>query len=78
MKAIEMAGTLDKKAVRDAIAKGTFVGIWGEKKFTPLSDGQRCPTEMVVVQIQDGKKVPIWPLNIAGKYRAVPPWPWEK
>ncbi len=78
MKAIEMAGSLDKKAIRDAIAKGTFVGIWGEKKFTPLSDGQRCPTNMVVVQIQDGKKVPIWPLNIAGKFRPVPPWPWEK
>ena len=78
MKAIEMAGSLDKKAVRDAISEGTFVGIWGEKKFTSLSDGQRCPTNMVVVQIQNGKKVPLWPLNVAGKYKPVPPWPWEK
>lgn len=78
MEAVEMAGSLDKKAIRDAIERGTFFGIWGKKKFTPLSDGHRCPTDMVVVQVQDGKKVPLWPLAIAGKYRPVPPWPWEK
>ena len=80
MKAIEMAGSLDKKAIKEALEKGTFVGIWGKKKFTPLSEGHTCPTDMVMVQIQDGKKVPIWPLSIVGtgKYRPVPPWPWEK
>ncbi len=77
MEAVEMAGSLDKKAIRDAIEKGTFTGVWGKRKFTPLSDGHRCPTDMVVVQVQDGKKVPVWPLAIAGKYRPVPPWPWE-
>jgi branched-chain amino acid transport system substrate-binding protein len=78
MEAVEMAGSLDKKAIRDAIERGTFVGIWGERKFTPLSDGHRCPTNMVVVQVQKGKKIPVWPLAIAGKYKPVPPWPWEK
>lgn len=78
MKAVEMAGSLDKKAIRDAIERGTFVGIWGKRKFTPLSDGHRCPTDMVVVQVQNGKKIPVWPLAIAGKYKPVPPWPWEK
>jgi branched-chain amino acid transport system substrate-binding protein len=78
MEAVEMAGSLDKKAIRDALERGTFTGIWGKRKFTPLSDGHRCPTNMVIVQVQNGKKVPIWPLTIAGKYRRVPPWPWEK
>lgn len=80
MKAIEMAGSLDKKAIRDALEKGTFIGIWGKKKFTSLSEGHTCPADMVMVQIQDGKKVPVWPLSIVGdgKYRPVPPWPWEK
>jgi branched-chain amino acid transport system substrate-binding protein len=79
MKAVEMAGSLDKKAIRDAIERGTFVGIWGKRKFTPLSDGHRSPTNMVVVQVQNGKKVPVWPLAVAeGKYRPVPPWPWQK
>jgi branched-chain amino acid transport system substrate-binding protein len=79
IKAIEMAGSLDKKLIKEALEKGTFAGIWGKKKFTSLGEGHTCPADMVMVQIQDGKKVPIWPLSIAeGKYRPVPPWPWEK
>jgi len=79
MAAIEMAGSLDKKMIRDALAKGTFVGIWGKRKFSPVSEGQTTQTDMVVIQVQDGKKTPIWPLAISeGKYKPVPPWPWEK
>ncbi len=78
MTAINMAGSLDKKQIRDALARGTFVGIWGKRKFSPLSEGQNCQTDMVVVQVQNGKKVPLWPLSVAeGKYRPLPPWPWE-
>jgi branched-chain amino acid transport system substrate-binding protein len=79
MTAMEMAGSLDKKMVRDALAKGTFVGIWGKRKFSPVSEGQTCQTDMVAVQVQDGKKTPIWPLAVSeGKYKPVPPWPWER
>jgi hypothetical protein len=74
-----MAGSLDKKMIRDALAKGTFVGIWGKRKFSPVSEGQTSQTDMVVIQVQDGKKNPIWPLAVSeGKYKPVPPWPWEK
>jgi branched-chain amino acid transport system substrate-binding protein len=78
MKAIELASSLNKKDIKEALEKGTFVTVWGKRKFSPLSEGHTCSTEMVCVQIQDGKKVPLWPLAIAkGTYRPVPPWPWE-
>lgn len=82
MEAIKAAGTLDKGKVRDAIANGTFEAVWGLKRFTPLDQGQRVPTDMVVVQIRDGKKYPIWPEAVAksagGGYQGVTKWPWEK
>jgi hypothetical protein len=40
------------------------------------------PVNTIIVQIQDGKKVVVYPPEVAaaqgGKYRAVPPWAWEK
>ena len=79
MDAMGLAGSLDRKMVRDALSKGTFVGIWGKRKFSSVSEGQTCQTDMVCIQVQNGKKTPIWPLPVSeGKYRPVPPWPWEK
>jgi branched-chain amino acid transport system substrate-binding protein len=80
--AIKIAGKIDKAAIRDALLKVDMDCVWGHRKFTPLEDGQRMPTETVVAQIQDGKFVPVWPLSLAqsmeSKWRPVPPWPWEK
>ena len=40
------------------------------------------PIQTVVVQIQGGKKVPIYPESVAatagGKYVPVPPFAWDK
>lgn len=82
IEAIDHADSLDKRDIRAQLDLGSFVAIWGVREFTPLEEGHRCPTAMVVVQIQDGKKIPVWPLDLAealpGEWMPVPPWPWEK
>lgn len=82
VEAIKAAGTLDKARVRDAIANGTFEAVWGTKKFTSLEQGQRVPTEMVVVQIRNGKKYPVWPEAVAkgagGGFLPITKWGWDK
>ncbi len=75
------AGTLDPEKLRASIESGTFATAWGTRKFTPLAEGHRMPIQTVVVQIQSGKKVPIYPASVAGpdaKYVPLPPYAWEK
>lgn len=69
-KAIEKAGSLDPKAVRDAIAKLDFVSFFGQIKFDER--GINIYKPMVVEQWQNGKKVTIWPPDVA---TAKPLWP---
>src|SRR5215831_19174279 len=80
--AIAKAGSLDAAAIRAALEGGTFAMAWGTRKFTPLAEGHRMPVQTVVVQIQGGKKVPIYPATVAakadGKFVAAPPYAWEK
>jgi branched-chain amino acid transport system substrate-binding protein len=80
--AIQKAGSLDPKKIQAALESGTFVTAWGTRKFTPLAEGHRMPIQTVVVQIQSGKKVPIYPESVAaasgGKFVPVPPYAWEK
>ena len=64
------------------LLSGTFTTAWGVRKFTPLEQGHGMPIQTVVVQIQNGKKVPIYPAKVAeqtgGSFRGVPPYAWEK
>jgi len=80
--AIQKAGSLDPQKIQAALENGTFVTAWGTRKFTPLGEGHRMPIQTVIVQIQGGKKVPIYPESVAaaagGKYVPVPPYAWEK
>src|SRR5713226_6931818 len=80
--AIQKAGSLDPQKIQAALESTTFVTAWGTRKFTPLAEGHRMPIQTVVVQIQGGKKVPIYPESVAaaagGKYVTVPPYAWEK
>ena len=69
-KAIEKAGTLDLKAVRDALAKLDFVSFYGQIKFDER--GINIYKSMVVEQWQSGKKVTVWPPDVA---TAKPLWP---
>lgn len=80
--AIRSAGTTEPAKVQAALAGGTFVTAWGTRKFTPLGEGHRMPIQTVIVQIQGGRKVPIFPEAVAatggGKFAPVPPYAWEK
>ena len=57
--AIEAAGTLDKKAVRDELAKMDTMTFFGPIKFGP--NGQEIALDPPVFQVQDGKQVVILP-----------------
>ena len=82
LEAIRTSGSLDPQKIQAALESTTFVTAWGTRKFTPLAEGHRMPIQTVVVQIQGGKKVPIYPESVAaaagGKYVPVPPYAWEK
>jgi branched-chain amino acid transport system substrate-binding protein len=67
--AIERAGSLDAKKVRDAIAATDAETLYGHVKFEP--SGQIAMGQ-VLVQIQNAKLVPVY---AAGKFSAKPVYP---
>ena len=82
LEAIQKVGRVDPQKIQAALESGTFVTAWGTRKFTPLAEGHRMPIQTVVVQIQGGKKVPIYPESVAaasgGKFVPAPPYAWDK
>jgi branched-chain amino acid transport system substrate-binding protein len=71
-KAIAKAGSLDKKAVRDAIAQSDFASLFAHVKFS--SNGQ-IDVPQIAVQIHDGKVVPVYGETMINKPRyPVPAW----
>lgn len=82
LEAVRAAGSLEPAAIAKALEDTTFIAAWGSRHFTPLAEGHRMPVDTIVTQIQDGKKVVVYPLEVAAKqggaYRAVPPYSWQK
>ena len=74
VEAIKRAGSLDGEKIRDAILKIDFNTVYGAFKVD--SDGFQIAHKMVTFQWQDGKKVIVWPGELApGKPRfPTPPW----
>jgi branched-chain amino acid transport system substrate-binding protein len=71
-KALEAAGSLDPSKVRDAIARVDFQCLYGRVHFG--QNGQ-ISLAQTVIQIQDGKVVPVFAEDFIGKPRyPVPPW----
>jgi branched-chain amino acid transport system substrate-binding protein len=71
-KAIAKAGTLDKKTVRDTIAKIDFGSLFAHVKF---ADNGQIDMPQIAIQIQDDKIVPIYTDHVINKPRyPVPPW----
>ncbi len=62
-KCIQMAGTLDDLALRQAAKQVDFITFYG--KFKTDSSGNQIGHEMVVVQWQSGEKVIVYPESIA-------------
>ena len=72
--AVKRAGSLDREKIRDAILKLDFNTVFGPFKVDP--DGLQIAHKMLMLQWQDGKKVIVWPDELApGKPRfPTPPW----
>lgn len=79
--AVRNAKSLDAKAIVASLESGTFTAAWGMRRFTNLAGGHRMPVDMTIVQIQGGKKVPVYPeevrTKLGGQYKPVPPYSWE-
>jgi branched-chain amino acid transport system substrate-binding protein len=82
LEAVGRAGSVEADKIRAALEGGSFVSAWGTRKFTPLAEGHRMPIQTVVIQVQGGKKVAIYPPDVAasggGSYVPAPPFAWEK
>jgi branched-chain amino acid transport system substrate-binding protein len=72
--AVKRAGSRDREKIRDAILKLDFNTVFGGFKVDP--DGLQIAHKMVMFQWQDGKRVIVWPEELApGKPRfPTPPW----
>ncbi|CAM3815134.1 Extracellular ligand-binding receptor OS=Castellaniella defragrans (strain DSM / CCUG 39792/ 65Phen) OX=1437824 GN=BN940_05546 PE=3 SV=1 [Castellaniella denitrificans] len=57
VKAIEKAGSLDPKAVRDALAASDFQSLYGHVAF---ADNGQINLDQVVIQVQDGKPAAVF------------------
>ena len=60
-RALEKAGSLDPKKVRDAIAQTNIMTAYGPVRFN--EKGQNIAKGMSVVQVQNGKPVVVFPLE---------------
>jgi len=74
VEAIKRAGSLDGEKTRDAILRMDLNTVYGSFKVD--RDGFQIAHKMVTFQWQDGKKVVVWPPELApGKPRfPMPPW----
>jgi branched-chain amino acid transport system substrate-binding protein len=71
---VRRAGSLDGEKIRDAIAKMDRNTVFGA--FRVDQSGVQVAHKMLLFQWQDGKKVIVWPEELApGKPRfPTPPW----
>ena len=74
--AITRASSLDGEKVRDAILKLDFNTVFGAFKVDP--DGFQIAHKMVTFQWQDGKKVIVWPDELAAVKARFPTPPWSQ
>ncbi|MGH7331219.1 MAG: amino acid ABC transporter substrate-binding protein [Candidatus Rokuibacteriota bacterium] len=74
VEAVKRVGSLDGEKIRHAILRLDFNTVFGPFKVD--SDGLQIAHKMLMLQWQDGKKVIVWPEELApGKPRfPTPPW----
>ena len=75
-KAIEAAGSIEPKAVREQLGKLDVPTFYGQLKFAP--EGIIVKPMGVVQWDTDGKMVTVWPKDIAEKDPLYPAPPWDK
>jgi branched-chain amino acid transport system substrate-binding protein len=75
LEAVKRAATLDADKVRDQLLKLEMRTILGDYKVD--ADGFQIAHKMVLFQWQDGKKVTVWPDDMAAGAKVrfpTPPW----
>jgi branched-chain amino acid transport system substrate-binding protein len=74
LEAVKRAGSLESEKVREVVLKMDLHTVFGPFKVDP--DGFQVAHKMLMFQWQDGKKVILWPEELApGKPRfPTPPW----
>ena len=74
VEAVKRAGSLDGEKIRDAILKTDLNTVFGAFKVD--RDGFQIAHKTLMFQWQDGKKIIVWPEELApGKARfPTPPW----
>jgi branched-chain amino acid transport system substrate-binding protein len=76
MEAIRQTGSLDGERLRAAILKMDLSTVYGTFKVD--RDGVQVGHQMLVFQWQDGKKVIVWPEELAGGAPRLPAPPWSQ
>jgi branched-chain amino acid transport system substrate-binding protein len=76
IEAVKRAGSLDREKIRDAILKLDFNTVFGAFKVD--ADGLQIAHKMVTVQWQDGKRVIVWPEELAPGQPRFPTPPWSQ
>jgi len=75
--AIQRAGSLNPGAIAKALEESHYAGAWKKDwSFEPRTHRSRA--SLAVSQFQGGELIPIWPLDIAEKFKQVPPYAWQK
>jgi branched-chain amino acid transport system substrate-binding protein len=74
--AVKRAGSLDGEKVREAILKTDINTVYGGFKVDP--DGFQISHKMVTFQWQEGKKVIVWPDELAAGKALFPTPPWTR
>ena len=74
--AVKKAGTLDADKVRDQLLKMEIKTAFGDYKVEP--DGFQIAHKMVMLQWQDGKRIIVWPDDLANGKPRYPTPEWGK
>jgi len=74
--AIRRAGSLDSAKLRDAISKMDHNTVFG--RFRVDRDGVQIGHKMLLIQWQDGKRVIVWPEELAPDKPRFPTPPWNQ
>ena len=76
VEAIRRVGSLDRTKLRDAISKMDHNTVFG--RFRVDGDGVQRGHQMLLVQWQDGKRVIVWPEELAAVKARFPTPPWSQ
>jgi len=75
-KAIREAGSLDRDKIRNALLKMKVRTMFGDYQVDER--GFQVGHKMVIIQWLDGKKVVVWPKEVAAREAVYPTPPWSK